>query len=138
MKNKICGARFKSVFVEALSFFVTVILISTGDYFLIDFLFDVDHSNIPNFYEMILSVAIVWAFIEYVLRIGKGKSGNAGNALESDDEILARNARQMHDLLMILSSLVIFGALVFLGWYLSKVLLLFFHHLFTGFDLSVK
>ena len=126
MKNKICGARFKSVFVESFSFFVTVVLISIGAYFLIDLLLDVDHSNIPDFYEMVLSVAIAWAFIEYVLRIGKTKSSNAGNELEGDDEILSRNARQMHDLLMILSSLVIFGTLVFLGWYLSKVFIVIF------------
>ena len=126
MNNKICGARVKSVFVEALSFFVTVILITTGAYFFIDLLVDSEHENIPNFYEMALSVAIVWAFIEYVLRIGKTKLKNTGKALESDDDIIARNARQIHDLLMILSSLLIFLTLAFLGWYLSKVFIVIF------------
>ena len=126
MKNKICGARFKSVFADALSFFVTVSLITVGPYFLIDLLLDSDSAKIPDFYEMLLSVAIAWAFIEYVLRIVKGKSNNAINALESDDEIISRNSRKMHDSLTVLSSLVIFLTLVFLGWYLSKVFIVIF------------
>ena len=126
MKNKICDARYKSVFADALSFFVTVSLITVGPYFLIDLLLDSDSAKIPDFYEMLLSVAIAWAFIEYVLRIVKGKSNNAINALESDDEIISRNSRKMHDSIMVLSSLVIFGTLGFLGRYLSKVLIVIF------------
>lgn len=120
MKNKICGASFKSVLAEFVSFYYHVMIISWGAAILI-YINNDSATEVQPSYIFFISIAIVWAFIECILRAGK----SSGNLLESDYEIIERNKKRMHDLTMVVSSLVIFCTLWLLFEYITNVIIVF-------------